>query len=179
MMLAPTLRAALAGATDFVRLATRVCTALDEWYGVPRSAVALHRVDGGPIVLVDNLGTDQDAYRLATVHDARYRGGALDLALRGEVVDPAQFDDLGFVGEVGHLLVLPLHGASHLVGSIHCSRHEPFATDLRCDLATLATQVTARLAQLGVAAVTTRAPRLVHPATGVTRRGALAITRGL
>jgi len=163
---------------DFVDLAATVCRALAELFDVPRSAVALHRAGGGPIVLVDNFGAGQDAYRLASVHTTRYRGSALDRALHGDAPEPTRFGELGYVGDFGHALVLPLLDPSGLVGSIQCGRNEPFSLAQRRDLETLATQLSARLAQLGITAITADAPKLTarqHEVARLAARGATTI----
>jgi DNA-binding CsgD family transcriptional regulator len=50
-------------------------------------------------------------------------------------------------------LVLPLMDPSGVIGSIRCWRREPMTEDVRRDLATVATQVSVRLAQLGIRGV--------------------------
>lgn len=161
----------LVAADDFIALAAAACSVLGDALGIPRSGIALHRRGGGPQVFVDNLGPDQDAYRLATVREDRYRGSPIEVALQG---DPREFGvragAIGFVGDFGHAAVHPLVDPGGVIGSIQCGRAQPFSPALHHHLEVFAGQVSARLAQLGW-------PDVVAP-SGIVRRGGLWITRG-
>lgn len=144
---------ALADANDFVAVAHRVCTDGPQLFDLSLCAVALHRAGGGPVVLVDNLPVLDDPYRMATVDVAGYDSNPL-YGAEPEPEAIACFAHRHWLSiELGHLLVLPLINSAGVVGSIQCGRQTPYDQLARRDLATLATQVSVRLAQLGVAAL--------------------------
>jgi len=148
-----------ADAADFVAVAHRVCVDGARLFELRVCALALHRESGGPAVLVDNLPAIDDPFRHALVDAAGFAHNPLyapDLD-HGAVAAFAQRHWLSLGLE--HALVLPLINSSETIGSIVCGSDRDFELPRRRDLATLATQVSVRLAQLGVAALGCEHPR--------------------
>jgi len=116
----------LADADTFVQIGARVCEGVERLWGVYACVVALNCPGGGPAILVDNLPEADDPFRLMLVSC-------------GVVRDP-----------VRNALTLPLMDPSGVIGSIRCVCAEPFTEEIRRDLTTVATQVSVRLAQLGI-----------------------------
>lgn len=125
----PVLGHYLAGADTFVEIAARVCEGVEQLWGVYACVVALNRPGAGPAILVDNLPEGDDAFRRMLVSC-------------GVVCDP-----------VRNALTLPLMDPAGVIGSIRCVRANAFTDEVRRDLATVATQVSVRLAQLGIRGV--------------------------
>jgi DNA-binding CsgD family transcriptional regulator len=125
----PALGHYLADADTFVTIAARVCEGVACLWGVYACVVALNRPGGGPAVLVDNLPEGDDAFRRMLVSSA-------------VVCDP-----------VRNALTVPLMDPGGMIGSIRCVRAELWTDEVRRDLATVATQVSVRLAQLGIRGV--------------------------
>jgi DNA-binding CsgD family transcriptional regulator len=155
----PDLGRALAEADDFVAVAHRVCTEAARQLELNVCAVALHRASGGPEVLADTLPLIDDAYRLATVCPQEFAGNPL----YAEDIDPeavAAFARRHWLSvELGHVVVAPLINSSGVVGSIQCGRAYPYDAAARREIATMATQVSVRLAQLGITAIGGDPPR--------------------
>lgn len=150
---------ALVGADDFVGVAHRVCTETARHFDLHLCAVALHRACGGPEVLVDNLPAIDDPYRMATVDPAEFERNPL----YAERIDPAEVAAFArrhwLSVELGYVVVMPLINSDGVVGSIQCARACDYDSAARRELATVATQVSVRLAQLGISALATDPPR--------------------
>jgi DNA-binding CsgD family transcriptional regulator len=125
----PALGHYLGEADTFVALASRVCDGVGWLWGVYACVVALNRPGGGPAVLVDNLPEGDDSFRRMLVSS-------------NVVCDP-----------VRNAMTVPLMDPSGMIGSIRCVRSQPWTDEARRDLATVATQVSVRLAQLGIRGV--------------------------
>lgn len=143
----PALGHYLAEADTFVAIASRVCEGVASLWGVYACVVALHRPGGGPAIIVDNLPEADDPFRQLLVSC-------------GVVRDP-----------VRNALTVALMDPGGVIGSIRCVRAEVWDDDVRRDLATVATQVSVRLAQLGIRGVSTSelTPRQHEVATLVER----------
>src|SRR5438552_924244 len=117
------LSARIASACDFVQLARAICDAH------ARSGVSLNGVDGRPTIVVHNAVA---TWRVAIV--------------------TADVGALGMTSMVGddHRYVLPILTPTGLVGAIQLERAQEFSPALQRDLATMATQVSVRCAQLGI-----------------------------
>ena len=116
------LSARIAAAGDFVELARAICDSH------PRCGVTLHGEDGRPTIVVHNMPTWRFAILTADL-------GAIGAASR--------------IGD-DHRYVLPILTPTGLVGAIQLERAYEFPPVLQRDLATMATQVSVRCAQLGI-----------------------------
>jgi DNA-binding CsgD family transcriptional regulator len=157
----PALGRYLADADTFVAIASRVCEGVAALWDVYACVVALNRPGGGPAVLVDNLPAGDDVFRLTLVSSPFVR-------------DP-----------VRNALTVPLMDPGGQIGWIRCVRAKPWCDDVQRDLATVATQVSVRLAQLGIRGVSVSelTPRqfevatlVEHGATNAEIAGALGIS---
>lgn len=137
----------LADADTFVTIASRVCEGVAALWDVYACVVALNRPGGGPAVLVDNLPAGDDAFRLTLVSSAFVR-------------DP-----------VRNALTVPLMDPGGQIGWIRCVRVKRWCDEVQRELATVATQVSVRLAQLGIRGVRVSelTPRQYEVATFVER----------
>jgi DNA-binding CsgD family transcriptional regulator len=153
----------LVAADGFVDVASAVCVHVRNAFAIAPCAIALHHAGGGPAILVDTFADTDDLYRLATVSPHLYALNPMYRALRDanaardEEVDARTLADFArrhaFTGEYGHTVVLPLMAPGGVVGSIQCGRREAYSFAIRRELVTMATQVSVRLAQLGVSAI--------------------------
>lgn len=153
-----------AEANGFVALAKIVCVDATALFGLRQCSIGLHDPDGRPFIVVDNVREATDEQRLAWVDGHLWRLDPLLAAMRehrgpvgDEVVDPTTFNELahahGYTGEYIHTLLLPLVEPGGLIGSIRCGRVEPFPERMRRDLVVVSTDVSVRLAQLGVTTI--------------------------
>lgn len=139
----PVLAKQLRGACSFVEVATCVCR-LTAQLGLHDCVVTLHGPSGNPVLGVDNVRGADPRERLA-----HFVGGwTTDRALRPMREHHAAIE---VPGRKLSILVLPLLEPMGLIGAIRCRHRGPFTADLRCELALLATHVSVRLAQLGIA----------------------------
>jgi DNA-binding CsgD family transcriptional regulator len=150
-------------ADGFIEVAIGVCAHARRAFAIAPCAVALHRSGSGPCILVDTFAPADDRYRLATVSPHLYSSNPMYRPLVGaaphdDEIDARELGDFArrhaFTGDYGHALVLPLMAPGGVLGSIQCGRREQYSVALRRELVTMATQVSVRLAQLGVRAIT-------------------------
>ncbi len=125
-------------AESFVGIGETVCEESAARFG-HRTQVTLSLPSGRPILAIDNLAITDDE-RLAYFTD-RWRDDPLDQALRAS----------GMSAHDARTVVVPLRAGSGLGGSIRCARPVPFSAAQRGELEALATHVSVRIAQLGIA----------------------------
>jgi DNA-binding CsgD family transcriptional regulator len=146
----------LAGANDFVQVATEVCAITRELFQVVECGVSLHAPNGRPTIAVDNMAMPTDEPRLQWLAGAWERDPlhrAL-IEISAPVEDGVDFIELakreGYTGPATHMLVLPLIYRRGLLGQIRCGQAQAYAPVARRDLQTLATATSVRLTELHV-----------------------------
>jgi len=154
-------------ADGLVEVGTVICEESRRRFELHQAAVGLHRVDGAPIIWIDNFPGISDDHRLAAVSETMYRRHPMYRALHKhhapvgiEVIEARKFIEIGrqhhgYTGDFCHPLLLPVLDHQGLVGSIFCGRLEAYSPTLRRDLATMANKVSVRFAQLGISSVPT------------------------
>jgi DNA-binding CsgD family transcriptional regulator len=134
-------------ADDFVEIGRAVCGAARPAFGVEEIAIALHAGDGRPVISVDNLPRPHDQ-RLA-YFDRGWRDDPLVGELRtGRTL--ARATNASWIDAELHAVALPITALPRLIGVIRCGIVvEPPDRQLAA-LAMMSTQVSVRLAQLGI-----------------------------
>lgn len=148
----------LYGTSDFVDVGQAVCAAAKPVFALHQIVVMLNAPDGRPLICVDNMPPEHDDMRMAYV-DHIWRVDPFLAELRTShffATQPPDHEwmkfshDNGYHGDDVFTVTLPITSVPRVIGIVRCgSLVEYTAAHLR-ELAAMSTQVSVRLAQLGV-----------------------------
>lgn len=132
-------------AGDFVDVGRAVCAAAWPVFGLHQIVVMLNAPDGRPLISVDTMPIEADATRAAYFAETWKLDPFLSELRTRYVFHEHSTREHGLF-----TLTLPITALPRIIGVLRCGSLVEYSEEHRRDLTSLATQVSVRLAQLGV-----------------------------